>query len=92
MVNPGALGSSHTESSGFFVGVSLGKTLQSPVLVLVKPRKDMNNVCCRRDMTEIYTLESDVKHHSINQSTYTIVKVKVIRLSLNHGHNPSDAH
>ena len=27
--------------------------LQSPSLVLVKPRKDMNNVSCRRDMTEI---------------------------------------
>ena len=33
--------------------VSLGKTLQSPSLVLVKPRKDMNKVSCRRDMTEI---------------------------------------
>ena len=38
---------------GFFVGVSLGKTLQSPSLVLVKPRKDMNNVSCCRDITEI---------------------------------------
>ena len=37
--NPGVLGLSHTGSSGFFVGVSLGKTLQSPSLVLVKPRK-----------------------------------------------------
>ena len=27
--------------------------LQSPSLVLVKPKKDMNNVSCRRDMTEI---------------------------------------
>ena len=33
--------------------LSLGKTLQSPSLVLVKPRKDMNNVSCRRDITEI---------------------------------------
>ena len=32
--NPGVLGSSRTGSSGFFVGVSLGKTLQSPSLVL----------------------------------------------------------
>ena len=38
---------------GFFVGVSLGKTLQSPSLVLVKPQKDINNVICRRYMTEI---------------------------------------
>ena len=49
--NPGVLGSSHTESSEFFVGVTLGKTLRSPSLVLVKPRKDMNNVNCCRDMT-----------------------------------------
>ena len=51
--NTGVLGSSRTGSSEFFAGVSLGKTLQSPSLVLVKPRKDMNNVICRRDMTEI---------------------------------------
>ena len=44
--NPGVLGSSRTGSSGFFTGVSLGKTLQSPsqVDLLVKARKDMNNV------------------------------------------------
>ena len=36
-----------------FAGVSLGKTLQSPSLVLVQPRKDINNVSRRRDMTEI---------------------------------------
>ena len=35
--NPGILGSNGTESSGFFVGVSLGKLLQSPSLVLVNP-------------------------------------------------------
>ena len=51
--NPGVLGSSGTRSSGFFVGVPLGKTLQSPSLVLVKPRKDMNNVSYCRDITEI---------------------------------------
>ena len=34
--NPGVLGSSRTGSSGFFVGVSLDETLQSPSLVLVK--------------------------------------------------------
>ena len=32
---------------------TLGKTLHNPSLVLVKPRKYMNNVNCRRDMTEI---------------------------------------
>ena len=50
---PGVMGSSCTGSSGFFVGISLGKTLQSPSLVLMKPRKDMNNVSCRRDISEI---------------------------------------
>ena len=52
-LTPGVLGWSRTGSSGFFVGVALGKTLQSPSLVLVKPRKDMNDVSCRHDMTEI---------------------------------------
>ena len=52
--NPGVMGLSRTGSSGFFfVGVSFSKTLQSPSLVLVKPRKDMNNVSCCRDITEI---------------------------------------
>ena len=51
--NPEVRGSSRIGTSAFFVGVSLGKTLQSPSLVLLKPRKDMNNVRCRRDMTEI---------------------------------------
>ena len=37
----------------FYVEVSLGKTFHSPSLLLDKPRKDMNNVSCRRDMTEI---------------------------------------
>ena len=50
---PGVLCSSRTGSSGFFVGVSLGKILHSPSLVPVKPRKDMNNVSCHRDMTKI---------------------------------------
>ena len=62
--NQGVLGMSSTGSSGFFMGVSLGKTIQSPSQVLVKPRKDMNNVSCRCDMTEIL-LKSGVKHHSI---------------------------
>ena len=37
--NPGVLGSRHSRFSGIFVGVSIGKTLQSPSLVLLKPRK-----------------------------------------------------
>ena len=51
--NRGVLGSSHTGSSGISFGGSLGKTFQSPSLVLVKHRIDMNNVSCFRDMTEI---------------------------------------
>ena len=51
--NPGVLGLNHTGFSGFFIGVSLGNTLQSPSIVLVKPEKDMNNVSCCFDMTEI---------------------------------------
>ena len=38
---------------GFFRGSILGQDTSEPSLVLVKPRKTMNNVNCRRDMTEI---------------------------------------
>ena len=53
--NPGVPVSSCTRSSWFFLGVFLGRILHSPSLVLMKPRKDMNNVscCCCCDMTEI---------------------------------------
>ena len=34
-------------------GSFLGQDTSEPSLVLVKPRKDMNNVSCCRDMTEI---------------------------------------
>ena len=51
--NPGVLGLSHTGSSGFFRGSVLGQDTSEPSLVLVKPRKDMNNVNCRCGMTEI---------------------------------------
>ena len=40
-----------TGSSGFFMGVFLGKTLQSPSLIIVKPREDMDNVSCCSDKT-----------------------------------------
>ena len=42
--NPGVQGLSRIGYLWFLVGVSMGKTLQSPSLVLMKPRKDMNNV------------------------------------------------
>ena len=48
--NQGVLGSSRTRSYGFFVRVSLGKTLQSPSLALVKPSKDRNNVSCNTEI------------------------------------------
>ena len=48
--NPGVLGPSRT---GFFHWSVLGQDTAEPSLVLVKPRKDMNNVNCPRDMTEI---------------------------------------
>ena len=51
--NPGVLGSSRTGSSWFSRGSVLGQDTSDPSLVLVKPRKDMNNVICRRDMTEL---------------------------------------
>ena len=51
--NPGVLGSSRTGSFRHFVIKYLGKTLKSPSLVPVKPRKDMNNVGCHHNMTEI---------------------------------------
>ena len=62
--NSGVLDSSHTGSSGFFMGISSGKTLRSPSLLQIKSRKDKNDVSYSRDMTEI-TVESGVKHHSI---------------------------
>ena len=63
--NPEVLGSSRTGTSEFFMGVSLGQTLLSASLVLVKPRKDMNNPSCLCDKTK-NTIESIVKHSSIN--------------------------
>ena len=47
------LASSGTGSFGFFVGVSLCKTLQHPSLAVMKPRNDMSKVSCCRDITEI---------------------------------------
>ena len=51
--NPGVLGPNRTGSCGFFRGSVLGQDTSKPSLVLVKPRKDTNNVSCCRDMTEI---------------------------------------
>ena len=51
--NPGVLGSSRTGSSWLFGGSVLGQDTPEPSLVLVKPRKDMNNVSCHHDTTEI---------------------------------------
>ena len=35
------------------MGVSMGKSLQSPTLILGKPKKDISNVSSRCDMTEM---------------------------------------
>ena len=47
-----APGSNCIGSSGFFMGVSLGKTIQSPNIILAKRKKDINNVSCRLDMRD----------------------------------------
>ena len=40
--------------------VSLGKTFKNPSQALMKPIKDIDNVSCRRDMTEVqYDLYSE---------------------------------
>ena len=52
-------------------------TLQSPSPVLLKPRKDMNDVSCRRDMTEILLKVVSVKQHSINQSALSFSPIHV---------------
>ena len=44
--NTRVLGSTRTGPSGVLMGVSLGKTLQSPCMVFEKPGKEMNNVNC----------------------------------------------
>ena len=53
--DPEVLGSINTGPLRFFSseGHWASKTLQSPSLALVKTRKDMNNMSCCRDMTEI---------------------------------------
>ena len=43
---------------GFFRGSVLGQETSEPSLVLVKPRRDMNKVNCRLDMTEILLKEA----------------------------------
>ena len=64
--NPGVLGSSRTGSTESFLGVPFGKTLQSPSIELVKPRKDMNILSCWHDTC---TVESGVNPiQSMNQS------------------------
>ena len=51
--NPGVLGSSHTGSSGFFHGSVLGQDTSEPQPSTGETHEDVNNVSCRRDMTEI---------------------------------------
>ena len=49
--NTGVPDSKRTGTTEVFVEEFLGKTPQSTSLVLVKPRKDVNNVSCCRDTT-----------------------------------------
>ena len=49
--DPEVPGLSLNGSTSFFVGMTVGETLQSPCLVMVNLRKNINNVSCRRDMT-----------------------------------------
>ena len=51
--NPGVPGLSRTGSSGFFRGSVLGQDTSEPQPSTGKTQEDMNNVSCRRDMTEI---------------------------------------
>ena len=51
--NPGVLGSSRTGSSGFFRGSVLGQDTSEPQPSTGETQEDVNNVNCRRDMTEI---------------------------------------
>ena len=52
--NPWVLGLKRTPgTSGETLQKPLRKTLQIPGLILVKPKKDIENASCRRDMTEI---------------------------------------
>ena len=63
--NPGVLGSSHTGSCVFFRGSVLWQDTSEPQPSTGETQEDVNNVNCRRDMTEI-RVERSVKHHSIS--------------------------
>ena len=51
--NPGVLGSSRTASSGFFRRSVLGQDTSESQPSTGETQGSMNNVSCRRDMTEI---------------------------------------
>ena len=51
--NPGVLGSIRTGFSGFFRGSVLGQDTSEPQPSTGETQEDMNNVSCRRGMTEI---------------------------------------
>ena len=51
--NAGVLGSSLTGSPGFFHGSVFGQDTSEPQPSTGETQEDMNNVSCRRDMTEI---------------------------------------
>ena len=70
--NPGVLGLSRIGSPGFFLGSVLGQDTSEASLVLVKPRKDMNSVSCRRDMTEILLKVAKNTIQSVSRSLWIV--------------------
>ena len=52
-LNPGVLGLCRTGSSGFFRGSVLGQDTSEPQPSTGETQESMNNVSCRRGMTEI---------------------------------------
>ena len=68
--NPVVLGSSLTISSEFFRGSVFGQDTSEPSLVMVKPRKDINNASCCLDITEIllkaaYNTSQSINHNNL---------------------------
>ena len=67
----GSVASSFTGSFEFFLEVSLSKTPWNPSIALVKHKKDMNDMSCCPNMTEIMSFDQ-----SFNQSISLSQKTK----------------
>ena len=67
---------------GFSLECRWGETLLSSILVLMKPRKDMNSVSCQSDSSEIM-LKGGVKDHLISNEIVNISgKEKMLKTSI----------